>query len=335
MDRPRCAIVGAGLMGRWHADAALRAGAEIAFIVDSDIERARRLARNLRVRNCETVASLESALTSDLIRIVHVCTPLHTHATLARRALESGRHVLVEKPLAESAGATHELLASAAQRNLLVCPVHQLLFQRGVLRAGVMAKGLGTVLHFDAVACSAGAEGRSGTDRDAVAVDILPHAFALVERFVGCSAGDVPWSVLRERPGELRVCGALGQVSMSILVSMAGRPTKNEMTVTCTLGTIHLDLYHGFAVIDRGSVSRAQKIARPFRLSAARFASAALNLGARTVLREPAYPGLRELVRRFYAAAARGETSPIPPHEVLSVARARDQVLRAVARLPE
>jgi len=55
--------------------------------------------------------------------------------------------------------------------------------------------------------------------------------------------------------------------------------------------------------------------------------AAAINLAARSARHEPAYPGLRELVRRLYTAI-RGQTAgPISPAETLAVAEARDRLL--------
>ena len=47
-DGPRFAIVGAGLMGRWHADAGVRAGGRLVAICDPDSEAARELAGRRR-----------------------------------------------------------------------------------------------------------------------------------------------------------------------------------------------------------------------------------------------------------------------------------------------
>jgi hypothetical protein len=108
---------------------------------------------------------------------------------------------------------------------------------------------------------------------------------------------------------------------------MSGRPTRNEMRLVARGGTIHLDFFHGFAFVEPGRSSRAHKIAHPFSLSALRTGSAAANLARRALRREPAYPGLRELIGRFYGAVRTGGPSPIGPGDALAVARARDRLL--------
>src|SRR5712691_9338200 len=97
----RVAIIGAGLMGYWHGRAARRLGAQIMGIVDPDAERAKALAHALQVDT--TAAGATNLLQAGRIDAVHICSPLSSHGALARRAIESGIHALVEKPLTESA----------------------------------------------------------------------------------------------------------------------------------------------------------------------------------------------------------------------------------------
>ena len=92
----RVAIIGYGLAGAvFHAPlVAATEGLEVATIVTSDPqrqERARREHPGARIVN-----DVEVALEADL---VVVATPNHTHAPLARRAIESGAAVVVDKPL--------------------------------------------------------------------------------------------------------------------------------------------------------------------------------------------------------------------------------------------
>ena len=47
---------------------------------------------------------------------------------------------------------------------------------------------------------------------------------------------------------------------------------------------------HGFAVLEKGRMSRSSKVSRPFRLAADSLIAASRNLVQRAVLREPAYP---------------------------------------------
>lgn len=313
-------------MGRWHARAVERSGGRIAAVVDPDGERARALAER---HGAVTAPSLEGLLADDrvLLEAVHVCTPSGTHEPLVETALAAGRHVLAEKPLAVSARATDRLLARADALGLLLCPVHQFPFQRGVEEAARRMVELGPLLHLDTTACSAGAEGRTPAERDRVAEEILPHPLSLVKKLVPGSLDDARWHAIRSGPGEVRIHGDVGSVTLSFLVSMGGRPPVNELRLVGREGTIHCDLYHGYAVAEGGGGSRARKVVRPFLLAARSLAAASRNLAGRGWRREPAYPGLTRLVGAFHTAVAQRGAAPIPPDEVREVARAREAIL--------
>jgi predicted dehydrogenase len=320
-------VVGAGLMGRWHADAIARSGGVVAGVVDRDPAQAGALAR--KHRGALSATSLEDVVAVARPHVVHVCTPLDTHETLARQALEFGANVLVEKPLAPDTESTRRLLALAGERKLLLCPVHQFPLQAGARRAREALARIGGVLHVDAVACSAGASRESGPGKDAVATEILPHLLSLLAFYLGGPPAlrAATWHVDRPRDGEWRVSGRVGPATISMLVSMAGRPTVNSVRLIGDRGTVHIDLYHGYVVEEGGTVSRLHKIAHPFLLAGNTFVVAGRNLIGRALRREPAYPGLRELVSRVYATI-RGELPvPIPPDEVLTIAMVRDKLI--------
>ncbi len=304
-------------MGRWHARELQRAGGELVGVADSDREAARRLAPDLGEQSLDALLELQPD-------VVHVCTPLDTHAALVERILAAGAHVLCEKPLARDAPETERLLALAADRELLLCPVHQYLFQPGFARAVAAMPRLGPLLHAEVTACSAGGKGRRPADLDDVVAEIVPHSLAALDRLLPGGVGALAWDVRRPRHGELRATTTAGESTVSLLTSLAGRPTANTLRLTGAGGTAHLDFFHGFAAIESGGVSRSRKLAHPFALSGATAAGAAVNLVRRAARGEPAYPGLRALVARLYAAVRDGGAAPISPEETLAVARARD-----------
>ena len=318
----RAAIVGAGLMGKWHAHAVARCGHMVVAIVDSNADRARAIARE------HAGADAYSAL-GDVrvpVDVVHVCTPTGTHRALVEDALSRGWHVIVEKPLASSTNETRELLQRAEACERLLVPVHQFLFQRGVLEAAALLPRIGPLLHFDATVCTAGAADRRPDEQDRVALEVLPHALALMMRLVSSDVAVPRWHIRHTRAGEVRLDGVMADVNVSALVSTAGRPTTNSLRLIAAHGTVHVDLFHGFAVSTKGRTTRVGKIAQPFVSGTALLARATSNLARRTVSREPAYPGLRELVRRTYDAAANDGPPPISPAETLAVAMALDHI---------
>ncbi len=326
---PRVAIVGAGLMGHWHADAVRRIGGTISAIVDRDALKAAQL---LRLHpEARITADFVSVLKADLADVAHICTPAHTHEVLARQAIEAGLHLLVEKPLTETTETTAKLLQLAESKGLLLCPVHQFLFQPGVLRAQNAIGKFGALLHVDTLICSAGAE-RGSQDADLVVADILPGPLSLIATLMPNAIGNATWRVEHAAKGELRASTSVEKVSISVLVSLNGRPTVNTLRLIGERCSVHVDLFHGYSVVEPGTVSRTRKIAHPFLRSVATILSATANLASRARRREPAYPGLRELIRRFYESLRMGGNAPVSAAETIAVAAARDRILSEMHR---
>ena len=310
-------------MGRWHARAVEAAGGVVVAVADQDVERARALASGALA-----VSSFGELGPQPGFDVVHVCTPVGSHARVVGAAADTGAHAIVEKPLAEDAAATRLLLERTAAAGRMVVPVHQFVFQPGV--QGILRRRdeLGSLVRCLFVAASAGAE-TTALGADELVSEIVPHPLSLFARLTPHDVGELDWHVVRPAAGELRALAVADATSFEIVLTAHGRPTTTTLEVMGSEGTATADLFHGFATLDRGRASRATKLTGPFARSTRTLVGAGLNLAARTIAWEPAYPGLRELVRRTYAAIASGDEPPVSAAETVAVAVARDRILGA------
>jgi predicted dehydrogenase len=105
-------IIGSGFMGVAHTEALRRLGVEVVGVVGSSPERARAKASNALLP--PVYDSLEALLADPAVSVVHVTSPNHVHASQVRAALDAGKHVVCEKPLAVSATESAELVERAA-----------------------------------------------------------------------------------------------------------------------------------------------------------------------------------------------------------------------------
>jgi predicted dehydrogenase len=105
----RAAIVGSGFMGRVHAEALRRLGTvEVVAVSGRD------------------AAAFRKMLADASVKAVHICTPNAAHFSMAMAALEAGKHVLCEKPLAVSSGEAAALADLAREKRLRNCTCHNL-----------------------------------------------------------------------------------------------------------------------------------------------------------------------------------------------------------------
>lgn len=121
----KTAIFGTGFIGRVHLDALRRLeGVEIAAIADPNIEVARHLGENFNIP--AITADYREILRDSSINAVHICTPNALHFAMAKDALEAGKHVACEKPLATSVEEARQLVELAARKGLRNCVCHNL-----------------------------------------------------------------------------------------------------------------------------------------------------------------------------------------------------------------
>src|SRR5512139_3671863 len=107
------AVAGAGFIGPVHVEALKRLGIPVRGVLGVDPEESRRAASALGLQ--KAYLSYEEVLADPEVRAVHVTTPNRLHFDMARRALEAGKHVLCEKPLAMDSRQSAELVAVAAR----------------------------------------------------------------------------------------------------------------------------------------------------------------------------------------------------------------------------
>ena len=121
----RTAIVGTGFMGRVHLEAVRRTeGVEVAAIVGRTEDAAQRLGAGFGVPLMK--ADYREVLRDRTIDAVHVCTPNAQHYSMTKDALETGKHVLCEKPITTAVREAEELVSLAAKQGLRNCVCHNL-----------------------------------------------------------------------------------------------------------------------------------------------------------------------------------------------------------------
>ncbi len=107
-------------------------GGELAVLCDADTARLERMARQLP--GPRLVTDYADVLADDTIDGVVLATPVETHFRLAKAALEAGKHVLVEKPLATTSADCEALIAIADERDLRLMVGHVFVYNPAVRR---------------------------------------------------------------------------------------------------------------------------------------------------------------------------------------------------------
>ncbi len=120
----RTAIFGTGFMGRVHLEAVRRVeSVEAAAIAGRNDEAARRLGDAFSV---PAMTDYHDVLRDPAIDAVHICTPNAQHFSMAKDALQAGKHVICEKPLTTTVAEAEELVSLAARHGLRNCVCHNL-----------------------------------------------------------------------------------------------------------------------------------------------------------------------------------------------------------------
>jgi len=193
----RVAMIGHAFMGNAHSQAwrtaphffALPAHPEMAVVVGRDAGRAAEAAA--RLGWAESATDWRAVVARDDIDLVDICTPGDTHAEIAIAALQAGKHVLCEKPLANTVAEAEAMTAAADQAR-----AHGVRAMVGFTYRRVPAIGLARELV---------AEGRIGEIR---------HVRAqYLQDWIADPEAPLSWRLDKEKAGS----GALGDIGAHIV----------------------------------------------------------------------------------------------------------------------
>lgn len=141
---------------------------------------ARVLGRHPGVR---VTTEVDDIVTSSEIDAVAIVTPVSYHYELAKKALESGKHVFVEKPFTATSVQAEELVELAEQKNLQIMVDHTFLFTGSVrkIKQLVDEGALGPLYYYDSTRVNLGLFQHDVN----VLWDLAPHDLSIMDYLIG------------------------------------------------------------------------------------------------------------------------------------------------------
>ena len=178
----RIGIVGLGYWGPNLArNIADHPRAELRWLCDLD--EATLSASSARYPSSSTTTDVEELLAADDLDAVVVATPVSTHHRICARALECGKHVFVEKPLAQSSAEARDLIARAAAADRVLLPGHTFLYSPSVLKIKELIDSgeLGDIYFISMSRVNLGLHQRDAS----VLWDLGPHDLSILRYWLG------------------------------------------------------------------------------------------------------------------------------------------------------
>ncbi len=156
-------------------------GCEVVAIADRNAKALKRASRHHPTARVTTDCA--DVLDADDIDAVAIVTPVWTHFALAKRALENGKHVFVEKPFTSTSAQACELIEIAARKNLRIMVDHTFLFSGAVqkIRELVDNGTLGQLYYFDSTRVNLGLFQHDVS----VIWDLAPHDLSIMDYVIG------------------------------------------------------------------------------------------------------------------------------------------------------
>jgi len=133
--------------------------------------------------NIKVTPDCYEIITSTDIDAIAVVTPVSTHYELAKKALQNGKHVFVEKPFTATIAQAEELIELAEKKNLKIMVDHTLLFTAAVrkIKEIIDTDVLGDIYYYDSTRVNLGLFQHDVN----VIWDLAPHDFSIMDYLIG------------------------------------------------------------------------------------------------------------------------------------------------------
>jgi len=202
------AVIGAGFIGPVHVEALRRLGIRITGILGCDRAESESAQKALSLPRA--YQSLDEVLADKAVHAVHLAVPNVLHYEMAKRALQAGKHVMCEKPLAMNSRESAELVALAKSTGVAAGVCYNIRFYPLNLEA-----------------------------RDMAERGDLGEVFAINGSYVQdwlFYDTDYNWRVLADQGGQLRAIADIGTHWMDLVLSITGLEVE---AVLADLRTVH------------------------------------------------------------------------------------------------
>ena len=245
MKKIRAAVIGVGYLGRFHAQKyAAVPDCELVAVVDADTEVANRVAAEIGTRPLSDYRQLFGEVDA-----VSVVTPTQSHAEIAAGLLRSGAHVLVEKPIAETAEQAQQLIEVARQNRRVLQVGHLERFNPAILAAEPLLRAPRFV------ECHRLAPFRERGTEVNVVLDLMIHDIDLVQMIVGSPVASFDAIGTPVFSAEIDIANARlrfenGCVA-NVTASRVSLKTERKLRVFCDDAYLSLDLQQKILTVIR------------------------------------------------------------------------------------
>jgi predicted dehydrogenase len=193
------AVVGCGYWGpNLVRNFAEVPGARVVAV--SDLQQARLAPIAARYPSVRTTTDHRELLRDPAVEAIAIATPVSTHYELARQALEAGRHVLVEKPMATSSDEAQRLIELAGRRGLVLMVDHTFVYTGSVQRIKelVDAGELGRLYYWDSTRVNLGLFQHDVS----VLADLAVHDLSIMDHVLEARPAAVSATGIAHVPGQ-------------------------------------------------------------------------------------------------------------------------------------
>lgn len=282
-------------------------------------------------------SDLDEMLSKEGLQVVNVCTPIDTHAPVALKALESGCHVLTEKPIAHSMEEADALIKTSRSKGLKLSVIHNMLFLPTLdkMRSKVQSGAIGDVVRVEIR--------HSSPPRDYSAIadpkhwwhrlpggcfgDALPHPIYLARAFLGeIKVVDVYTNKLghfEHLPIDEVQILVKGEKGLGTIIMSLNWPSLGHLDVFGTKESLHGNLKNSYVVTTGGRTN----MGRPYAGSVVRdnlsrslmIIGDSISTGFRMM--SGAHRGHFVQIRRFIESVQNGTEPPVTGEDAREVLR--------------
>lgn len=340
----KIAIVGCGLNSDYHINFAKDyPGLDIIGVVDQNIDRAKACAAEQGIP--EAFSSIKNLVEHQKPDVIHIVTPPITHFSLAKQAIASGCHVLIEKPMTLNSTDAKALFDLADKHGVMLCTMHNHFFDPCMIKARELVQSgkAGKIINIESYY---GLNTKIDAFRKYPLPNTLPwlyslpgglfHDFMAHPLYVMLPYTGNPQSIqVMERSfgelpqnlsDELRIL-IKGDHAFGVLtVSFAARPFQHFVRIYGTKMLIHVNFdtmtttCHPVSHLPKAAQKATYNLSESWQLFSGTVSNV-WNFG-RKKLRP--YQGMKVLIHQFYDSIKGKADIPVPREDVLRVIETMD-----------